>query len=145
MLIQRLLKGSMPAAPDMAFTLIDVRDVAALHVAAMTSPQAGGHRFPSGNGTFSFMQVAAMLRPAFPAYAGKLPRFQAPNWLVRILGLFDRDVRGNLGELGVFKRGDASDAAALLGRPFIPGQRRRHRDGPQPDCEQVGLSKGIRQ
>ena len=61
-----------------------------------------------------------MLRPAFPAYSRKLPRFRAPNWLVRILGLFDKDVRGNLGELGVFKRGDTSDAAALLGRPFIP-------------------------
>ena len=119
-LIQRLLNGSMPAAPDMAFTLIDVRDVAALHVAAMIRPEAGGHRFPSGNGTFSFMEIAAMLRPAFPAYSRKLPRFRAPNWLVRILGLFDKDVRGNLGELGVFKRGDTSDAAALLGRPFIP-------------------------
>ena len=29
-------------------------------------------------------------------------------------------MRGNLGELGVFKHGDASDAVALLGRPFIP-------------------------
>ena len=121
-LIQRLLNGSMPAAPDMAFTMIDVRDVAALHVAAMTKPDAGGHRFPSGDGTFSFMDVTAMLRAAFPAYARKLPRFRAPNWLVRILGLFDRDVRGNLGELGVFKRGDASDALALLRRPFIPAR-----------------------
>ena len=120
MLIQRLLNGSMPAAPDMAFTLIDVRDVAALHVAAMISPAGGGHRFPSGNGTFSFMEIAAMLRPAFPAYVAQAAAFPAPNWLVRILGLFDKDVRGNLGELGVFKRGDASDAAALLGRPFIP-------------------------
>jgi nucleoside-diphosphate-sugar epimerase len=118
-LLQRMLKGSMPAAPDMAYTVIDVRDVAALHVAAMASPQAGGRRFLSGNGTFTLMDVANMLRAAFPAYRTKLPRFQAPNWLVRILGLFDRDVRGNLGELGVFKRGDASDAAALLGRHFI--------------------------
>jgi nucleoside-diphosphate-sugar epimerase len=121
-LMQRLLNGSMPAAPNMAFTVIDVRDVAALHVAAMASPQAGGHRFPSSNGTFTLMEVAAMLRAAFPAYARKLPRFQAPNWLVRILGPFDRDVRSNLGELGVFKRADAADAKALLGRPFIAVQ-----------------------
>jgi len=118
-LLQRMLRGSMQAAPDMAYAVIDVRDVAALHVVAMASPQAGGRRFPSGNGTFTLMDIANMLRAAFPAYASKLPRFQAPNWLVRILGLFDRDVRGNLGELGVFKRGDASEAQALLGRPFI--------------------------
>jgi dihydroflavonol-4-reductase len=119
-LVQRLLKGSMPAAPNMAMVLVDVRDVAALHVAAMTSPDAGGHRFPSGDGTFSLMQIADMLRPMLPAYARKLPRFQAPDWLVRIVALVDKDARGNLGELGVIKHADATDARALLGRPFIP-------------------------
>ena len=118
-LVQRLLNGGMPAAPNFAFVVIDVRDVAALHVAAMTTPEAGGRRFPAGNGTFSLMELASMLRPELPKYAGKLPKIQAPDWLVRLLGLFDKDVRGNLGELGVIKRTDALDAKALLGRPFI--------------------------
>jgi nucleoside-diphosphate-sugar epimerase len=118
-LVQRLLNGSVPAAPQMWFSIIDVRDVAAVQVKAMTAPQAGGRRFPTAGPTHSFMQLARMLKPAFPAYAGKLPRFESPNWVMRIYGLFDRDVRGNLGELGVVKRTEALDAKALLGRPFI--------------------------
>lgn len=119
-LVLRLLGGGMPAAPNMGFVVTDVRDVAALHVAAMTIPEAGGRRYPMGNGTFTLMELAAMLRTAFPDRAGKLPRFQAPDWLVRIVGLLDSDVRSNLGELGVIKRTEALDARALLGRPFIP-------------------------
>ena len=118
-LVQRLLNGSMPAAPNFAFVIVDVRDVASLHVAAMTGDEAGGRRYPAGNGTYSLMELGNMLRSELPDRARKLPRFQAPNWLVRVLGAFDKDVRGNLGELGVVKRTDALDARALLGRPFI--------------------------
>lgn len=121
-MLQRLLNGSLPAVPDMSFLVVDVRDVAALQIAAMVSPQAGGHRYPAGEGPFRMIRIAQMLREAFPAYARKLPRFQAPDWLVRIVGLLDKDVRGNLGELGVVKYVDTSDAAALLGRPFIPAR-----------------------
>lgn len=118
-LVQRLLNGSLPMAPQMWFAIIDVRDVAALQVKAMTSPEAGGRRFPTAGPTHSFMQLAQMLRTDFPEAAAKLPRLEAPNWVMRLYGLFDRDVRGNLGELGVVKRSDSLDAKALLGRPFI--------------------------
>jgi len=120
MLIVRMLDGSIPAAPGIPLIIVDARDVAALHVAAMTDPAAGGSRFPTGNGTYTLMDIANMLRPTLPEYAGKLPRMAAPDWIVRILGFFDRDVRDNLGELGVVKRTDAIEARALLGRPFIP-------------------------
>jgi nucleoside-diphosphate-sugar epimerase len=118
-LIQRLLNGTVPAAPNIAFTVADVRDVAALHLAAMLKPEAGGNRFPVGNGNYPIMQIAEILRAAFPQYARKLPRFQAPDWLVRLIAIFDKDVRSTLGELGVTKRLDPSDALKLLGRPFI--------------------------
>jgi len=119
-LVQRLLNGSIPAAPRIYFAITDVRDVAAVHVAAMTAPDAGGRRFPVGNDTYSLMEAAKLVRPALPAGVGKLPRFQAPDWLVRLIALVDKDARGNIGELGVVKRIDASEARALLGRPFIP-------------------------
>lgn len=118
-LVQRLINGSIPAAPAFSFVVIDVRDVAALHLSAMTSPAAGGHRFPAGNGTFSLFDLATMIRTAKPEFAGKLPRFRAPDFVVRLLGLFDADIRGNLGELGVVKHTEARDAQRLLGRPFI--------------------------
>ena len=119
-MVVRMLDGSMPAAPDISLIVIDVRDVAALHRAAMTAPEAGGRRFPAGNGTYSLLELAAMLRQALPDRSGRLPRFRLPDWVVRLYGLVDPDVRGNLGELGIVRRTDALDARELLGRSFIP-------------------------
>ncbi|HEV7275981.1 MAG TPA: NAD-dependent epimerase/dehydratase family protein [Devosiaceae bacterium] len=116
--VLRMLRGNVPMVPNLSLVLIDVRDVAALHVAAMAAPTAGGRRFPAGNGTFSLMEITDMLRAAVPERAAKLPRRKAPDLLVRILGMLDRDIRGNLAEIGVRKQVDASDARELLGRPF---------------------------
>jgi dihydroflavonol-4-reductase len=117
-LIQRLLNGSVPALPRIPITIIDVRDVAAAHVAAMTAPQAGGQRFPMGERTLLFKQVADLLAERYPQK--RVPRLQMPDWAVRLYGLFDRDVRGNLGELGLPKQLDSRAAIALLGRELIP-------------------------
>ena len=117
-LIQRLLNGSVPALPRIPITIIDVRDVAAAHVAAMTAPEAGGRRFPMAERTLSFKQVADLLAEHYPQK--RIPRRQMPDWAVRLYGLFDRDVRGNLGELGVAKQLDSRGAIALLGRKLTP-------------------------
>lgn len=118
-LLKRMFDGSLPAAAKIAFIVVDVRDVAAAHVAAMTSPAAGGHRFPMGNGTYSLMDLAGILKAAIPERSGKMPRVEVPDWLVRLVAYVDRDIRGNLGELGVVKRADASDVVGLLGRKLI--------------------------
>jgi nucleoside-diphosphate-sugar epimerase len=118
-LIQRLLKGGLPAAPRFIFPIIDVRDVAAAHVAALTTPNAGGRRIPMGEGAVSMMEVANIMRRRFPERAGKLPRFQMPDWGVRLFALFEPQVRDNLGELGAARRLDSSPAVALLGRSLI--------------------------
>lgn len=118
-LVARLLNGSMPMAAHIYFTPIDVRDVAAAHVAAMVTPSAGGQRFPMGGQPFSLLDGAGILRPAFPAYAAKMPRGEVPDWVVRLVAMVDADIRGNTGELGVIRRIDSKGAIALLGRPFI--------------------------
>ena len=122
-LVIRLMNGSVPAAPRLAFAIVDVRDVAAAHVAALTSPTAGGRRFPMAERTLFFKEVADILRQRFPERAGKTPRFEMPNWAVRLYALFDSDVRANLGELGVARRLDSSDVEALLGRKLIPADQ----------------------
>ena len=121
-LVIRLIDGSLPAAAKLPMTAVDVRDVAALHVKALTTPGAGGHRYPLSEGTYTLLQMAEFLRPVLPDYASKLPRFEVPDWLVRIFGALDQDMRGNLGELGTNKWTEALDARALLGRPFIPAR-----------------------
>lgn len=119
-LVGRLMKGEVPAAPRIAVIIVDVRDVARLHVNAMERPEAGGQRYPTGAGPFDLLEIADMLRAGLGARAGRLPRYRVPDWAVRLYARFDRTMRGNLGELGVVKRIDAGAATALLGRPPIP-------------------------
>ena len=119
-LLKRMFDGSLPAAARISFISVDVRDVAAAHVAAMTADSARGQRFILGAGTRSLMQMAAVLKAALPEKAAKLPRFEVPDWVVRLVAFVDADIRGNVGELGVVKTSDAAPVAALLGRNLIP-------------------------
>ncbi len=51
--------------------------------------------------------------------ADKLPRRELPDWLARLLALFNADLRGRLGSLGVVKEIDGRAGEALLGHPYI--------------------------
>src|SRR5262249_43560982 len=53
--VKKLLDGSAPAIPRLGFALVDVRDIARLHILAMTTPSAAGHRF-IGSGDFFWMK-----------------------------------------------------------------------------------------
>ena len=117
MMVSRLLDGKLPAVPRLSMAAIDVRDVAALQVEAMTDPAAGGQRCIAAVGTYSMSEIGRMLRPAFPDR--RVPTAQLPNWLVRVVALFDRDIRDNMHELGTAKRLDGHRAVARLGRPLI--------------------------
>lgn len=117
LLIKRLLDGRLPAVPKLVMSVVDVRDVAALHVDAMTNPKAGGQRCIASEGTYSMAEMGEMLRPAFPDR--RVPTGELPNWLLRLVALFDRDVRDNMHELGARKRVDGRRGSERLGRPLI--------------------------
>lgn len=121
-LLIRMLDGSVPALPRIPLVIVDVRDVAAAHVAAMTAPEAGGRRFPMGESTMFMTEAANVVRAVAPELAHRLPRLVAPDWMVRLAALFDADIRGNLGELGVLKRLDSTPAIALLDHPLRPAR-----------------------
>jgi nucleoside-diphosphate-sugar epimerase len=97
--IQRLLDG-MPAAPRLGFTFVDVRDVADLHVRALTNPAAGGERFIATDRFLWLPEVATILRDRLGDAARKVPSRVAPNVLIRALALFDGSIRSVVGDLG---------------------------------------------
>jgi nucleoside-diphosphate-sugar epimerase len=97
--VQRLLDG-MPAIPRLGFTFVDVRDVADLHIRAMTDPAAGGERFLATDEFLWIAEVAAILRDRLGDRAAKVPTRVAPNLLVRALSLFDGSVRSIVDDLG---------------------------------------------
>jgi dihydroflavonol-4-reductase len=113
-LIKRLMNG-MPGAPRIYFGVVDVRDVADLHLRAMTHPAAKGERFIAVSGdAISMVDIARILRMRLGASAKRVPRLQMPDWLVRLAAKRDASVRQLLPLLGVI-RNATSEARRVLG------------------------------
>lgn len=114
--ISRLLDGSLPGCPDLSFGVVDVRDLADLHLRAMIDPTARGERFLATAGDFvSVREIAGMLKDGLGAAARKVSTRRLPSWLVRMAGLFDPQVRGIVPELGKHKNASNEKARRLLG------------------------------
>jgi nucleoside-diphosphate-sugar epimerase len=115
-LVKRLLDGSLPGCPDLWFGVVDVRDVADLHIRAMTDPAAPGERFLATSGDFvNVRQIAKILKDGMGERARKVPTRSLPNWLMRAIGPFDPQVRAILPELGKRKNASNEKARRLLG------------------------------
>jgi nucleoside-diphosphate-sugar epimerase len=120
-LVTRLMKG-MPGVPRLYFGVVDVRDVADLHLRAMTQPAASGERFIATSGDLmSMLAIARVLRDRLGDTARKVPTRQLPNWLVRFAALFDRTMRPLIPLLDSTRRATSAKAERLLGwRPRPP-------------------------
>jgi nucleoside-diphosphate-sugar epimerase len=115
-LVQRLLAGAIPGCPRLYFGIVDVRDVADLHVRALTHPAAKGERFLAVAGDFmSVREIAAVLKARLGPAAGRVPTRQLPDWLVRVVALAHPQARQILPELGKVKNGSGEKARRLLG------------------------------
>ena len=114
--VRRLMNGSLPGCPKMWFGIVDVRDVADLHIRAMTHPAAAGERFLAVAGDFPPMiEIARMLKRRMGITAGLVPVRTLPNWLLRIVALRDVGVREILPELGKPRNATGKKARTLLG------------------------------
>ncbi len=97
-MIKAMIAGKMPMIPDVAMGMIDVRDVARLHVAALSASAAPGKRFiAASEQPVELSYLASVLRAA--GYT-KVPSRKAPNFAVRVMSLFDREAKGTLPQLG---------------------------------------------
>lgn len=116
LLVQRLMDGAIPGCPRLEFGVVDVRDVADLHLRAMTNPAAKGERFLAVAGDFmSMLDIAKVLKGRMGAAAKRVPTRQLPNWLVRLASLRDPAVKQILPELGKAKNATNEKAKRLLG------------------------------
>jgi len=116
LLLQRLMDGAIPGCPQLYFGVVDVRDVADLHLRAMTHPAAKGERFLCVAGDFvSMLEIAQMLKRRMGAAAKRVPTRQLPNWLVRVAALRDPAVKQILPELGKKKNGSNEKSRRVLG------------------------------
>ncbi len=115
-LLKQLLDGKIKGAPKIYFTAVDVRDVADLHIKAMTHPRAAGERFLACTGpSLSVYQVAMIMKNHLKERMGNAPKNELPNWLVRLAGIFNKQVKPFLPELGKMKQVSNEKAKSVLG------------------------------
>lgn len=116
LLVKRMMDGGMPGCPRLYFGVVDVRDVADLHIRAMTDPAAKGERLLAVAGEFmSLLEIAEVLRRRMGAAARRVPIRELPNWMVRIAAIRSPAVKSILPELGKKKNGSGEKARQLLG------------------------------
>jgi dihydroflavonol-4-reductase len=105
-----------PGCPKINSGFVDVRDVADLHVRAMTHPAASGERFLAISGESMWLvDVAKVLRRRMGAAASKVSTRVLPNWLVRLAALRDPMSKALVPLLSVNLNATSEKARRLLG------------------------------
>jgi nucleoside-diphosphate-sugar epimerase len=116
MLVQQLMDGGIPGCPRYYIGIVDVRDVADLHLRAMRDPAAKGERFLATAGeVMSIADIANVLMRRMGAAARRVPTRELPNWLVHLAALVQPAVRQILPELGKAKNATGEKARRVLG------------------------------
>ena len=114
--VQRMMNGAMPGLPRLSFGVVDARDVADLHVRAMTNPAAKGERFLAVSGDFmTVREIAQTVKTRLGDAAARVKTRELPDWLVRIVGLFDPEAAQLVTELGKVKNATNAKAVRVLG------------------------------
>jgi nucleoside-diphosphate-sugar epimerase len=135
-MVERLLQG-MHGVPRIGFSIVDVRDVADLHLRAMTAVEAGGERLIAVESFRWMEQVAEVLREELGEAAARVPTRRVPNVLVRAMAIFDPSIRSIVGQLGRRTEVSSEKAKTLLG--WSP------RPAPETiiDCAQSLIDQGV--
>ncbi|MGL5826221.1 MAG: SDR family oxidoreductase, partial [Nocardioides sp.] len=113
-LIKKIVDRDVPAIPDINYAVVDVRDVAAAHVAAMTVPGAAGQRFICAIENHSMREIAQILDEHLSPQGFRIPTGKLPALAMRIVALWDRTARLGLSSLGVRQDLDSSKARSML-------------------------------
>jgi dihydroflavonol-4-reductase len=114
-LLKRILDGSLKAIPNITLGIVDVRDVADLHLRAMVHPDARGQRFLAlAGGTMTLPEVAALLKRELGAAAQKVSTRTMPDWVVRVAAWFSAGARNIAPQLGQRKNASNEKARTLL-------------------------------
>jgi dihydroflavonol-4-reductase len=115
-LVERFLKGKDPMVPPMGLAIVDVRDVAEMHLRALGRPETAGKRYIASAGAMAFVEMARALKTAWPTR--RIPTREAPRPVLRLLSLFDASIRTILPRLGHTDHLSNARAVRELGMQF---------------------------
>jgi dihydroflavonol-4-reductase len=114
-IVRRMLEGEIKACPKVYSCYVDVRDVADLHLLAMTSPKANGERFLATSGNaLSMLDVAMILKRNLGDEAKNVPTKEMPNRIIKIMALFNPSLRMISTLLGNYAQASGAKAEKVL-------------------------------
>jgi dihydroflavonol-4-reductase len=122
-IIRRLLTREIPAVPNIGWNIVDVRDIAELHLLAMTSPTAAGQRFLGSGNFWWYQDIARILREKLPDEAAKVPTRTMPDIIVKLLAHLNPQMAMLRPELGRTRLVDSSKARTQLGWQTRPTEQ----------------------
>lgn len=99
-IVRLVLARAYPGWPRIGWSIVDVRDVAAAHLAAMTRPEAAGKRFCCTNEWRWHQEIAMILADHFAAQGYRISTRQMPDFFLRLFALFDARAKTTVGNLG---------------------------------------------
>jgi nucleoside-diphosphate-sugar epimerase len=113
-IVKQMMTNQLPFTLNLGFDVVDVRDVAQLHLLALAHPEAAGERFLATSGeNLTFKQQNQMLAAAFPGR--KIHTRVLPDALVRVLASFNASYRMPASFLGQKTGTSSAKAHRLLG------------------------------
>ncbi len=119
-LVARILKGKDPLMPPFGFPVVDVRDVAEMHLRAVQRPETAGRRFIASAGSLSMAEMGRVLKAEYPVR--RIPTREAPQMVMRLLSVVDAEIRSILPKLGHVERVSNNRAVHDMGIEFIGPQ-----------------------
>lgn len=115
-LLKHLMDGSMKVIPDIPLNIVDVRDVADLHIRAMTNPEAKGQRFiASADGAISLPQIAKLIKNKMPEVTKKVATKTLPDWVLKFASLFNQQAKTGFLLLKINRNVSNEKAKSVLG------------------------------
>ncbi|ABR35737.1 MULTISPECIES: SDR family oxidoreductase [Clostridium] len=115
-IIRAMLKGDMPFLLNIGFDYVDVRDVAELHLLAMTCPEAAGERFIATTGeNLTYKEEAKILQRYLGSTAKKVSTKALPDFMIKFMAIFKKDLRMPATFLGQNTACSNAKAKKLLG------------------------------
>jgi len=139
-LIKNMMDGQL-ACPKVNTCVVDVRDVADLHLRAMTNPAAKGERFLATSGESLWLaEIAEVLRLGMGTAASKVSTRVLPNWFIRLIAIGNPAMRQIVPHLGVNMNATGEKAKRLLG--WTPHSRKDAILATAESLVRLGLLKG---
>jgi len=104
--------------PNVGVGIVDVSDIARMHSRALTAPASVGKRVIGAAEFMRLTDIAETLKEVYPGRG--IPMRTAPDFIIRLIGIFNRTIRSVVPHLGRTQALENTRARELLNIDFIP-------------------------